>query len=247
MMAAEISREEEDEEEEMVLENGRLKGQFVSGSVVNLSRRELSEEDISLLSKGLKFSPTPTDIDKAQLKADLEAYSRRMRLQWHFRNNEDKYVPDKDSNFKTKSTWQPPKDDPVLENYLSLLEKEVMSVSPEGKNFSNLSSSEQLSLKQLKCDRNIVIKEADKGSRVALWDRGDYISEANPQLDDRQVYEEVEVDPTVDLGKTISSRLEQLREEDPGLEEVTDYLTVKESKLGRFYLLPKIHKGLSNV
>ena len=246
-MAAEISREEEDEEEEIVLVNGRLKGRFVSGSVVNLSRRELSEEEIRFLSKGLKFSPTPTDIDKAQLKADLEAYSRRMRLRWHFRNNEDEYVPDKDSNFKTKSTWQPPKDDPVLENYLLLLEKEVMSVSPEGKNFSNLSSSEQLSLKQLKCDRNIVIKEADKGSGVVVWDRGDYISEANRQLVDMQVYEEVEVDPTVDLGKNINSRLEQLREEDPGLEEVTDYLTVKDSKLSRFYLLPKIHKGLSNV
>ena len=63
-----------------------------------------------------------------------------------------------------------------------------MSVSPEGKNFSNLSPSEQLSLKQLKCDRNIVIKEADKGSAVVVWDREDYISEANRQLDDRQVY-----------------------------------------------------------
>ena len=99
-----------------------------------------------------------------------------------------------------------------------------MSVSPEGKNFSNLSSSEQLSLKQLKCDKNIVIKEADKGSAVVVWDRGDYISEANRQLDDRQVYEEVEVDPSVDLGKTINSRLHELREEDPGLEEVTEYL-----------------------
>ena len=49
-------------------ENGRLVGRFVSGSVVNLSRRELSEEDVSLLSKGLKFSPTPTDIDKAKFK-----------------------------------------------------------------------------------------------------------------------------------------------------------------------------------
>ena len=69
-------------------------------------------------------------------------------------------VTDNNCNtFRIKSTWQPPKDDPVLENYLSLLEKEVMSVSPEGKNFSNLSPSEQLSLKQLKCDRNIVIKD----------------------------------------------------------------------------------------
>ena len=240
------SREERDEEVQ-VTADGRLKGRFVSGSVVNLSRRELSEEDVSLLSKGLKFSPTPTDIDRAKLKEDLEAYKRRMRLRWHFRNNEDNFTSDDQDKFRARSTWQPPKDDPVLENYLSLLEKEVMSVSPEGKNFSNLSSSEQLSLKKLKSDRNIVIKEADKGSAVVVWDREDYISEANRQVDDRQVYEEVEVDPSVDLGKTINSRLNELREEDPGLEEVTDYLKVKDSKLGRFYLLPKIHKGLSSV
>ena len=125
--------------------------------------------------------------------------------------------------------------------------KEVLSVSPLGKNFNNLSSSEQLSLKQLKSDRNIVIKEADKGSAVVVRDRGDYISEANRQLEDRQVYEEIEVDPTLDLGKTINSRLNELREEDPGLEEVTDYLQVKDSRLGRLYLLPTIHKGLSSV
>ena len=122
-----------------------------------------------------------------------------------------------------------------------------MSVSPEGKNFSNLSSSEQLSLQQLKSDRNIVIKEADKGSAVVVWYRGDYISEAHRQLDDRQVYEEIEMDPTVDLGKAINSRLNELREEDPGLEEVTEYLEVKDSRLGRFYPLPKIHKCLSSV
>ena len=73
------AREERDEEVH-VMADGRLKGRFVSGSVVNLSRRGLSEEDVSLLSKGMKFSPTPTDIDQAKLKEDLEAYKRRMRL-----------------------------------------------------------------------------------------------------------------------------------------------------------------------
>ena len=254
LMLGEVSIEASNMEEEVQVavqaveedDNGRLIGRFVSGSVVNLSRRELSEEDVSLLSKGLKFSPTPTDIEKAQLKAEIEDFKRRMRLRWHFRNNEDDSFTYDDNHFRIKSTWQPPKDDPILENYLSLLEK-VMSVSPEGMNFSNLSSSEQLSLQQLKSDRNIVIKEADKGSAVVVWDRGGYISEANRQLDDRQVYEEIEVDPTVDLGKTINSRLNELREEDPGLEEVTEYLEVKDSRLGRFYLLPKIHKGLSSV
>ena len=93
-------------------------------------------------SKGLQFSSTPTDIDQAKLKENLEAYKRRMRLRWHFRNNEDNFTPHDKDKFRAKSTWLPPKEDPVLENYLSLLEKEVMSVSPEGKNFSNLSSSE---------------------------------------------------------------------------------------------------------
>ena len=52
-------------------DNGRLSGSFVSGTVVNISKRVLSEADINLLSKGLKFSPTPTDINKAELKEDL--------------------------------------------------------------------------------------------------------------------------------------------------------------------------------
>ena len=195
------------------------------------------------------LSPTPTDINKAELGEDLGAFKRIIRLKWHFKEKEDIRDKNKDINkFKIKSNWQPPKSDPLLENYLSLLEKEVMSVSPEGKNFSNLSPSERVSLNNLKCDRDIVMKEADKGSVVVVWDRGDYISEANRQLDDKQVYEEVEVDPTVELGKTINSKLKELREADPGIAEVTGYLQAKDtSKLGRFYLLPKIHKGLDNV
>ena len=47
----------------------------------------------------------------------------------------------------------------------------MLSVSPEVKNFSHLSPSERVSLNNLKCDRDIVIKEADKGSAVVVWDR----------------------------------------------------------------------------
>ena len=91
------------------------------------------------------------------------------------------------------------------------------------------------------------ISGCNLGSAVVVWDRENYISEANRLLDGRQVYEEVEVDPSVNLGMTFNSRLNDPREEDPGLEEVTDYSKVKDSKLSRFYLLPKIHNGLSSV
>ena len=66
----------------------RLEGKFVSGNVVNLSRRILSEGEISLLSKGLKFVPTANRVDRAKLKKKLEEYGRKLRLMWHFRNDE---------------------------------------------------------------------------------------------------------------------------------------------------------------
>ena len=48
--------------------NGRLKGYFVSCNVFNLLHRKLSKAEVSLLSKGLKFCPTP--INKSVLKKD---------------------------------------------------------------------------------------------------------------------------------------------------------------------------------
>ena len=63
--------------------NGRLKGFFVSENVVNLSNRKLSKAEVSLLSKGLKFCPTPNSVDKLVLK-DLEKFGRtniKMALQ----------------------------------------------------------------------------------------------------------------------------------------------------------------------
>ena len=54
----------------------RLEGKFVSKNVFNLSRRNLSPSEISLLSAN--------KIDRAKLKRDLEEYGRKLRLMWHF-------------------------------------------------------------------------------------------------------------------------------------------------------------------
>ena len=65
----------------------RSGGKFVSKNVINLSRRNLSASQISLLSKGLKFVRTENKIDHAKLKTELE-YGSKLRLMWHFRNDE---------------------------------------------------------------------------------------------------------------------------------------------------------------
>ena len=40
-------------------------------------------------------------------------------------------------------------------------------------------------------DRNLVIKKADKGSCMVVWDRNDYLMEAKKQSSDKNVYKEI--------------------------------------------------------
>ena len=71
--------------------DNRLHGNFVSTKVLNLSRRNLTGSEISLLSKELNFVPTSNTIDKAKLKTELEALGRILRSKWHFRNEENEF------------------------------------------------------------------------------------------------------------------------------------------------------------
>ena len=52
--------------------NGRLKGKFVSKNVINLSKWNLTENEISFLPKDLNFMPTCNKLDVAMLKFELE-------------------------------------------------------------------------------------------------------------------------------------------------------------------------------
>ena len=52
--------------------------------VVNLTKRKLTPAEMSLLSKGLSFRPTPRDIDIFALRKDMSDYVRRLRLKEYF-------------------------------------------------------------------------------------------------------------------------------------------------------------------
>ena len=92
----------------------------------NLSGRHLNKAEISLLSKGLKFVPTPTSVVRSRLKEELEVFGRRLRLKWFFRNEE---VNDQPINkFRKKSKFNPKGKDAAIELYLSRLEEEILSI-----------------------------------------------------------------------------------------------------------------------
>lgn len=56
--------------------------------VFNLSNRVLNETEIKLLSKGLKYTPTPR-MNNEQLKTDIKEYTRKLRLKAYFYEDDD--------------------------------------------------------------------------------------------------------------------------------------------------------------
>ena len=60
----------------------------------------------------------------------------------------------------------------------------------------NIPLLESRALKELSNNRNIVIKPADKGGAIVIWDRQDYVREGLRQLSDRTFYIETEDDLT---------------------------------------------------
>ena len=92
---------------------------FVSENAVNLSNRKLSQAEVSLLSKGLKFC-----VDKSVVKEDLEKFSRILRLKCHYINEERTFDP---ILVQPKSNFNPSKTDAGIELYLVHIEEKLLS------------------------------------------------------------------------------------------------------------------------
>ena len=101
-----------------------------------------------------------------------------MRCKWHFCNELSKNFSEKPA-FRPKSVRKTPKGHASLQVFLSRLEKELFSDDISESTQSNLSAEEWKALRSLAADKTIVVKRADKGSSVVVWDRFDYLHEAS--------------------------------------------------------------------
>ena len=77
------------------------------------------------------------------------------------------------------------------------MEERLLDIEIPAKRFNSLTKEEREALYSLKDYPSIIIKGADKGSVVVVWDREDYLKEAYRQLDDKELYEQVSEDPSV--------------------------------------------------
>ena len=208
---------------------------------------------IQVLEKGLVFSPVQRSFNEPELLKDFEEFARKMHIKWNFRNEPSEGFSDTPA-FCPKSSWKPPPGHPGLESFLSQIEKDIFENLVNGSTpiNSNMTKKEWDALKGLADDRSIVIKKVDKGSCEVVWCSDDYIKEAENQLKHNTVYKDVNFKETMlsDLVDKSNKFFKILHSRKCITEKELKYFSYqfkKTTNLGKLYLLPKIHKRLSNV
>ena len=126
---------------------------------------------------------------------------------WHYSNEEREITI---NPFKQKSKLNPKRKDAAIEIYLNRLEEEIFSLDKK-LSYSNLKKEERQTIHSLRDDTSIIIKEAEKGSGIVVWDREDYLAEARTQLKDKDVYQELKGNIVGPLEKIIKSVLQKVR------------------------------------
>ncbi|CAG2216890.1 unnamed protein product [Mytilus edulis] len=109
--------------------------------VINLSQRRLSDAEYLLLSKGLKFIPTPSNkMAKSDLMKDFNEMCRKMRCRYLYHNTNDTIHP-----FRLKTYHKPQLCCNTLENYIDQTKLELSSL--QVRDFrDNLTSAERRSM-----------------------------------------------------------------------------------------------------
>ena len=211
-----------------------------SQHVVNLSRYQLTEEEMSILTKGLNFIPTPTD--SPDYAKSLARFKRTHRLRYFFRNVTSREEGRQTHPFRLPSSWTPPTASPEIELYLSKT-SELIKVLPTRTIRSNVSVSERRAIINLKKNKDIVIKNADKGSSVVVENREDYIAEGLKHLSDQSIYQNIPTDPTQELAKTINGYVIKLKNKGYIDRHTKDFLTLQlPVRTQLLYFLKKLHK-----
>ena len=203
--------------------------------IINLSNKKLTDAEISLLNKGLKFTPTPKLGNTQELHEDSNEFNRKLRLAEFFDGTEDQDI----SLVRNKSSFIPPsKRNDALDEFINTVEK--FPKTPIQSNVkNNLTMQEQEAL--LRTNSEIIIKEADKGGATIIMNKEDYKELVETILNDEVYYTKLNTSPEKELNLKYKKFLQKFKSQ--MTEKEFDYLLNFEVKTSNFYGLPKVHKS----
>ena len=206
----------------------------------------LSDNERSVLNKGLNFIPLEKSFLHFTVRQHVEVFFRRLRLQTYHHNQpnikptlQDPFLQIKTEDYK----WTPnPGQCKMLDKIIDQTRRELEPYFvPKSLKFSNISKEECMAISSLRKRQDIIIKPADKGGAVVVWRKDQYIFEAERQLSDTTAYTEVYQDPIeenqIEISHTVKTLIKNFL-----LPSTACKLIHPCPKTSNFYMLPKIHK-----
>ena len=231
-------------------------------TLVNLSSKTLSEDELSILNKGLKFCPTQKKVDAGKKRSELDKFHNKLRTKQFFEREQHKSAKSKPIDnakrtvygntpfnniqkllkLKKPSSWRAPTGSPSLETFINMNEIKLNNSNMPKIKKQNITEGERKALKNLAKDREITIKPADKGGAIVIMDTRDYIIEAKRQLHDKNTYRALDKDPTKTYSQEVNSKIDQMVKDNEITQKIGELLKVKNPRTPQIYFLPKIHK-----
>jgi hypothetical protein len=137
---------------------------------------------------------------------------------------------------------------PEIYDFAQTLNEELKRITHKGRrNRQNLNIQQQKALKKLAKRQDFILKSADKGAGVILLSPSQYEEEAYRQLHDATTYKKVQDTIMSEIKYRILDSINTQVMVGALPNKCAELLIVNNTKPGRFYLLPKIHKDIMNL
>ena len=150
---------------------------------------------MALLNLGLKFVATVKSKPAEQLDEELRVFCRNVRLRAQFG---DTNPTDKDMRFYVANpSFNPDQGPPAVENLLTDIEGTIKRCFSHEHTTTksmpeNIPHAQKKALLQLRQDKDIVIKPADKNMGLCIVDKTWYVQECERNLLDTATYKNVD-------------------------------------------------------
>ena len=188
----------------------KLHNQLIDNSIINLSDTPLTKSATNLLSKGLKFIPSPKPTHFNTIYNSFLKYRRNMYNKYFFRDNQSIIHP-----FRTRSKFTPPPpDNSNLTEYISQIYHDLKTQHTQQKQHKpSVTSTDLHYINQLKNNNDIIIKPADKGGAIVIWPKKDYLTEAYKQLNNTNHYQRITDDPTPQIQQQMKTLVKKMHDD----------------------------------
>lgn len=174
----------------------------------------------------------------------MKRFERKLQL-YHFFRDKDNDDDDLDSArlaFEENPSYWPKKLNKDITELCRELKTEIHLLSKTTTTFNNLSKLEVKALKELRENKDLIIKKADKNSGIVIMNRNDYETKVYNMLLDTNVYKPLSEDDGPAVKRKADKLLKTLADSNNITDKQYINLTSFEIKTPIFYGIPKIHK-----